>query len=189
MNVIKVLDFVVCFPDRGKTGCLCRHDINSNPKIRGERCDAGTDKLHHFVFYITVLKYSADNGKRHILRSHAFFWRAFEIDCHNARHIDIVGLVKKLFYQLWSALSHRHCAERAIARMRIGTKDHSAAACEHLPRKLVNDCLMRRHIDTAIFFRAGQSKHVIVLIDGAAHCTERIVTVGQHIRHWKPGES
>ncbi len=183
MNLIKFPDRIICFPDGRKAGRLCRHDINANPKICGERCDAGSDKLHHFIFHIAVLKYGADNSKRHILRSHALLRRTFEIDCHNTRHIDVIRLVQKLLHQLWSALAHRHRAQRAIARMRVRTQNHPAAACEHFPRILVNDCLMRRYIDTAVFLGAGQSKHVIVLIDGAAHRTERVMAVGQHIRH------
>ena len=45
--------------------------------------------------------------------------------------------------------------------------------------------LMRRHIDPAVLFGAGQAEHVVILVDGAAYRTQRIMTVGQHIGHGK----
>ena len=99
------------------------------------------------------------------------------------RHVDIVGLVQQLLYQLRSALAHRHRAERTVACMGIRAENHLSAACEHLPRELMNDCLMWRYIDTAVLFRAGQAKHVVILIDRSADRTQRVVAVGQYVRH------
>ena len=42
---------------------------------------------------------------------------------------------------------------------------------------------MRRYIDAAVLLRAGQSEHVVIFIDSAAHRAERVMTVGQHIGH------
>ena len=70
--------------------------------------------------------------------------------------------------------------------MAVRSQDHLTAACEHLPRILVNDRLMRRYIHTAVFLRTGKAKHVVILIDGSAHRTQRIVAVRQHIRNREP---
>ena len=42
---------------------------------------------------------------------------------------------------------------------------------------------MRGYIDSAVFFRTGQTKHVVILVDGTAYGTQRVMTVGQYIRH------
>ena len=67
--------------------------------------------------------------------------------------------------------------------MRVGTKDHLTAACEHLAGKLVNDRLMRRNVYSAVFLGTGQAKHVVIFIYGTADRTQGVVAVGQHIRH------
>ena len=65
--------------------------------------------------------------------------------------------------------------------MAVRSQNHLAALCQHFPGKLVDYCLMGRYIDTAIFFRAGQAKHVVILVDGSAYGAKAVVTVGQHI--------
>ena len=40
---------------------------------------------------------------------------------------------------------------------------------------------MRRYIDAAVFLRAGQPEHVVILIDRTAHRAEAVVAVRQHI--------
>ncbi len=42
---------------------------------------------------------------------------------------------------------------------------------------------MRGYIDSAVLFRTGQTKHVVILVDGAAYGTQRVMTVGQYIGH------
>jgi len=42
---------------------------------------------------------------------------------------------------------------------------------------------MRGYIDSAVFFRTGQTKHVVILVDGAAYGTQRVMTVSQYIGH------
>ena len=65
--------------------------------------------------------------------------------------------------------------------MRIGSQDHSAAACKHFSCKLMDDCLMRWYINTAVFFCAGQAKHVVIFIDRSAYRTKRVMAVCQDI--------
>ena len=49
----------------------------------------------------------------------------------------------------------------------------------------MNDCLMWRYIDTAVLFRAGQSEHVVILIDRTTDRTQRVVAVRQYVWHRK----
>ena len=67
--------------------------------------------------------------------------------------------------------------------MAVGTQYHSASPCQHFPGILVDDSLMGRYINTAVFPGTGKAKHMIVLIDRATYRTEGIVTVGQDIGH------
>ena len=47
----------------------------------------------------------------------------------------------------------------------------------------MNHGLMRGYIDTTVLFRTGQTKHVVILVDGAAYGTQRVMAVGQYIGH------
>ena len=65
--------------------------------------------------------------------------------------------------------------------MRIGAEDHGADAGQHLTGILVDDCLMRRYIDAAVPLCAGETKHVVILIDRSADCAKGIVAVREYI--------
>ena len=65
--------------------------------------------------------------------------------------------------------------------MGIRAQNHLSALCQHLTGKLVDNCLMRGHINSTVLFRTGQTKHVVILVDGSAHGTKAVMTVGQHI--------
>ena len=49
--------------------------------------------------------------------------------------------------------------------------------------RLVNNRLVRRYIYTAVFLCTGKTKHVVILVDGTANRTKRVVAVGKHVRH------
>jgi len=65
--------------------------------------------------------------------------------------------------------------------MTVGTEDHLSAACKHFSCKLMDNCLMRRYINSAVLFGTGETKHVVIFIDGSAYCTEGVMAVGQYI--------
>ena len=119
------------------------------------------------------------------LRSYARNGGTGHIDRHNPRHMDIVSLVKQLLYQLRSTLAHGHGTESTVTGMAVRTKDHLAAAGQHLSGILMDNGLMRRYIYAAVFLGTGETKHMVIFIDGAAYGTKRIVTVGQHVGHRK----
>ena len=65
--------------------------------------------------------------------------------------------------------------------MTVRTEDHFSAACKHFSCELMDNCLMRRYVNTTIFLCTGETKHVVIFVDGSAYCTERVMAVGQYI--------
>ena len=182
VDLIELLDLFIRLPDGRKAGGLGRHDIDTDTEISAERSNARPHKLHHFILDIPIAKDLTDDRQRHILRSDPRTRSPCEINGHDLRHIDIISLRKKLLDQLRSTLTDRHGAKRPITSVAVRTKDHLSAARKHLTRKLMDDCLVRRHIHSTILPGAGEAKHVIILVDRPAYRTKRIVAVGQHIR-------
>ena len=189
MDIIEILNCRICLPDRRQTCSLCRHNINADTEISREVLYARSYKFHYFILHITVLKYSTNNSQRNVLRSYAFYRGAFQINSYNTWHIDIIGLVQKLFYKFRTTFTHCHSSKRTITGMGIRAKNHSAAACQHFSGELVNNCLMRWYIHTAISLGTGKSEHMIVFVDGSAYCTQRVVAVRQYIRYRELSQS
>ena len=190
VNLIELLHRVVRSPDRGKAGRLGCHDIHTDTIVHTHVGNARSDKLHDLIFHITAVEHLADDRQCNILRSDALARCTRQVNAYYARHIDIVCLGEKLLYQLRTALADCHGTERSVSRVGIRSEDHLAACRQHLSGKLVNDCLMRRHIDSTVALCTGQSKHVVILVDGAAYGAKAVVAVGQHIRDrefLKPG--
>jgi hypothetical protein len=50
----------------------------------------------------------------------------------------------------------------------------------------MKDRPVRRHKDAAVFFHIPQTENMVILIDGAAHCTQRVMAVRQYIGNRKP---
>ena len=48
---------------------------------------------------------------------------------------------------------------------------------------------MRRNIDAAVAFCTGKAKHVVILVDGAAHRAQTVVAVGEHVGDGEPLQS
>ena len=87
--------------------------------------------------------------------------------------------------QLRAAFSHSHCSQGTITSMAVRTQDHLPTSCQHLPGKLMDHCLMRRYIHSAVTLCTCKAKHMVILVNGSAHCTEGVMTVCQHIRDWE----
>ena len=66
--------------------------------------------------------------------------------------------------------------------MGVGSKDHIAAGGKGLTCILVDDRLVCRNIDAAIFLCGAKAEHVVVLVDGSAHCAQGVVAVCHSIR-------
>ena len=175
------LCILVCSPNGRKAGGLCGHNIHAVPVIGAHGSHARSHKLHYFILHIAVLKYRADDRQRNILRSHAGHRLSRQINGHNARIRHIVSVAQQLLYQLAAALAYSHGAQSAIAGVAVGTQDHLSASGHHLTHILMDYRNMRRNIDAAVFFCSRKAEHVVILIDGAAYRTQRIMAVGQHI--------
>ena len=183
MNIIKLFYFFIGSPDGRQTGRLCRHNIHTDPVVHAQIGNARSYKFHNFIFYISTVKYFSDDRKRDILRTYTLRRCSGQIYADHARHIDIVCLTEQLFYQLRSAFPDRHGSKRPVAGMGIGSKDHFSAACKHFTGELMDNCLMRRYIDSAVLLCAGQSKHVVIFIDRSTYRTQTVVAVGKDVRN------
>ncbi len=171
MNGIEFFYLIIGSPDRRKTCGLCCHNVHTDSEIYAQVCNTRSNELHHFIFNIASVKNFSDNRKRNVLWADTLLWCSCQINSYYARHINIVSLAQQLFYKLRSTLSDCHRTECTVTCVGVRTQNHLAAACKHLSCKLVNDCLMRWHVNTAVFFRAGKSKHVVIFVDGSTYCT------------------
>ena len=93
VNLVEFPDLAVRLPDRGQAGGLGGHHIHADTEIRTQGGHAGTHKLHHLIFHISVGKHGPDNGQRHILGAYAPDRFPGQIHAHHAGHIDVIGLV------------------------------------------------------------------------------------------------
>ena len=105
-----------------------------------------------------------------------------EPDQHHLGRVDVPGVPEQLLHQLAAAFTHAHVTQRAIARVGVGAEDHIAAGGEGLAGILMDNSLVGRHIDTAIFLRGGKAEHVVVLVDRTADGAQGIVAVGHCVR-------
>ena len=178
-----VLRRLVRHPDGGPARRLGGHHVDAVAVLDGQARDARAHKLHHLVLDIALGVHRADDRERHVLRTHARLRLARQVDGHNARTRHVIGAAHQLLGQLAAAFAHRQRAQRAIARVAVRAQNHAPAAGHHLAVVAVNDRHVRGHIDAAVLVRRRQRKHVVILIDRAAHRAQAVVAVGEHIRH------
>ena len=115
------------------------------------------------------------------MRADALLRRAGEIHEHNFGSGHIVSILEELLHELRAAFAHAHGAERTVAGVAVGTEDHVAAGGKRLTGIAVNDALVGRHIDAAVFLRGGKAEHMVILVDRAADGAEAVVAVGHRI--------
>ena len=115
------------------------------------------------------------------MRSHIGSRLAVEVYSDYAGISDIIGVFEELLDELAAAFTDSHGAQRPVAGVGVGSQDHLAAACHHLTHVLVDNCDVRRNIDSAVLLSRGQTKHVVILVDGSAYRAQRVVAVGQNI--------
>ena len=178
----KRVRILVGSPDARQAGGLGGHDVNAVAVVGRHARDAGAHELHDFVLDVTLGKDGTDDGERHIVRADAGARGAREVDGDDAGIGNVVGVAQQLLCQLASALAHGYGAQGAIAGVRVGTQNHLAATGEVLAHKGVDDGDMGRNEDAAVLLGRGKAKDVVVLVDGTAHSTQRVVAVGEHVR-------
>ena len=170
-------------PDGGPAGGLGRHDVDAVSVLDRQACDARADEFHDFILDIAVRIDRADDGERDVLRADTRLRSAGEVDRDNARAGNVVGASDQLLGELAAAFADRQRAESAVAGVAVGTQDHAAAAAHKFTVDAVDDSHVGRHIDAAVFMRRGEREHVVILVDRSADCAERVVAVGQDVRH------
>ena len=119
MDLIELFYRTVRFPDRRKTSGLCGHYIYADTIVNAQVVNALSYKFHYFVIYITVFKYGTDNCQRNILRAYTLGRFTGKMYCHDTWHRDVICLLQKLFYDLWSAFSYCHGSQCTIAGMAV----------------------------------------------------------------------
>ena len=177
----KGLRLPVGAPDGAQAGGLGGHDIHAVAVIGRHGGYARSHEFHDLVLDIAVFEDRADDGKGDVLRADKGLRFSGEIHRDHARIGHVIGVAQQLLHQLAAAFADGHGAQCPIARMRVRTEDHPAAAGVHLAHVLMNHRHMRRNIDPTVFLCGGEAEHVVVLVDGAAHGAEGVVAVGQHI--------
>ena len=168
-------------PDARQAGGLGGHDVDAVAVVGRHARNAGAHELHNLVLDVALGKDGTNDGERYIVRADAGARGTREVDGHDAGIGDIVGVAQQLLGQLAAALAHGHGAQGAVAGVRVGAQNHLAAAGEVLTHKGVDDGDVRRDEDTAVLLGRGKAKDVVVLVDGAAHSTQRVVAVGEHV--------
>ena len=172
-------------PDRRKACRLRRHHIDAVAEILRKTMDAFPRKLKNLVADKAAVIHRTDQGKRHIMGTDAGLHLSRHMDENHLRLSQVIGLFDQLLHQLAAAFADAHRSKGTIARMRIRAQDHLPAARHHLTVVAVNDGQAWRNIDAAVFMRSTQRKAMIILIDRSPDRTQRIVAVGQNIRHRK----
>ena len=178
-----LLDSAVGLPDGGQAGGLSGHDVDADPVIHGQVLDAGADELQDFIFHKAVLIGRAAQGNGHVVGTHALGRLAGQVDHHDLGGGNIIGVAQQLLDDLRAALAHAHGTQGTVTGVAVGAKDHAAAAGHHLAGVLVDDSLVCGDEVAAVLHGSRQTENVVILVDGAAHGAEAVVTVGHHIGH------
>ena len=115
------LCILIRLPDRGQTGRLCSHYVYAVSEIRIHRSNTRAYKFHDFVFHISVFKDRANNGQGNILRAYAWIGLSVQINGNYSWIGYIIGIPKKLFYQLAAAFSYRHGSQSTVTGVAVRT--------------------------------------------------------------------
>ncbi len=168
-------------PDGRPAGGLGGHHVDGVAVLHRQVGDTRTDKFHNLILNVAAFVDRADDGKSHILRANAGTGRTGQVNGDHTGTGKVIGTAYQLLCQLAAALAYSHGAQGAVAGVRVRAQDHPATAGHHLPIVGVDVCHIGGDIDAAILVGGGESKLMVVLVDGAAHGAEGIVTVGQNV--------
>ena len=138
---------------------------------------AGTGEFQHLVLHETALEHGLHQGNGHVMRTDTAARLAFQPNQHHLGSIDVPRILEELFHQFAAAFANAHVTQGAVTGVGVGAQDHVAACGVLMDNRLVG-----RNIDATILFGGGKAEHVVVLVDGTAHCAQGIVAVGHGIR-------
>ena len=177
-----VLHLFVCNPDRAQASGLGSHDVDTVTEVDRQLFNARTCELEHLVLHSAALECSLNERDSHVVRTYALLGLALEPYEHHFRCVDVPCVLEQLLHELAAAFANAHVTERAVACVRVGTENHVAALHHHLASILVDDSLVSRNVDAAVLLSCRQTEYVVVLIDSAAYCAERVVAVCHSVR-------
>ncbi len=181
MDGQRFLHHVVRLPDGAEAGGFGGHYVDAAAVVHGKGGNAGAEELHHGVFYGASCKCLFDDAQCNVLGANAGTRCAGEINANHLGQVNVVGSAQQLLDQLRSALTDCHGAVCAITGVGIGADNHLAASGIPLPHIGVDHGLVGGNKLAAVFLGGRQTEHMVVLVDGAAHCAQAVMTVGEHI--------
>ncbi len=181
--VLPEIDFrlFVGAPDRGEGSRFGHHDIDAHAELHAEICNAVAHKFQNLVLIEAVRKGFGNDGQCYIHGANARTGTAGEIYGQNRRQGNVIGMAHQLLHQLTAAFTDAHGAQCTVAGMGVGAQDHFSGTRHHFPHILVEYTAIGRQENAAVALGIGETEGMVVLQDGATHCAEGIVAVGEHI--------
>ena len=181
VNLVVVLHLVVGNPDRAQAGGLGGHDVDTVTEVDGQVLHAGAGKLEDLVLNKAALERGLYQRDSNVVGTYALAGSTLEPNEDNLGSVDVPSVAQQLLHELTTAFAHAHVTERAVAGVAVATQDHVTALHHRLAGKLVDNGLVGGHVYAAVLLGCRQTEHVVILVDRAAHGTQRVVAVGHCI--------
>ena len=114
-------------------------------------------------------------------------WPRFpiQIDQNDIRPRNVISSAHQLLGKFAASFTHSESTKGAIARMTVRTQNHFSASGHHFPVIAVYDGHIGRNINTSVFMRRTEGKHMVIFVDCPAYGTKAVMTVCQNIWHRK----
>ena len=168
-------------PDRGEGSGFRHHDVDAHTEFHAETGDAVPHKFQNLVFVEAVREGFGNDGQRHIHGAHAGTGASAELHSEDRRQGNVIGMAHQLLHQLAAAFADAHGAQCTVAGMGVRAQDHFSGTRHHFPHVLVEHTAIGGQENAAVALGIGEAEGMVILQDGAAHCAEGIVAVGEHI--------
>ena len=172
MQLIELAGGFIGFPDRGQAGGLGRHDVDAQTEVIGQAGDAGSDKFEDTVGDKALFEDRTAKRDCDVMRADAVAGFAGQINQHHFGCVDIISIREQLLDQFGSAFTDAHVADCTITGMGVRPQNHIAAGGHLFTCILVDNRLVDRDINAAVFFRRRQAKHMVVFVDRTADRTQ-----------------
>ncbi len=168
-------------PDGGEGSGFCHHDVDAHTEFHAEAADAVTHKFQNLIFVEAVRKGFGNDGEGHIHGTYTGAGHARQLHSQDRRQGNVIGMAHELLHQLAAAFTDAHGAQCTVAGMGVRAQDHFSGTRHHFPHVLVEHTAIGRQENAAVAPGIGETEGMVILQDGAAHCAEGIVAVGEHI--------
>ena len=121
--------------------------------------------------------------------ANTLFGCIFKVNQCNLWGINVPCVAKELLNKLRSAFANAHCTHCSVTGVAVRAKEHISAFCHHFTGILMDNSLVCRNIDSAVFFCCGKAENMVILIDCSTDSAKAVVAVGQCIRNGELPES